>query len=919
MSSPRDSGRLASLASRFAAFLKGPRVGPVVESTTASLSSLVDLGARLASRVSRSVAVVVTGPPYTPKVRRRAAARGVGPEEAAPDIELQTVPSQQESPSGGPGGEDRALFPSLTSPMQAAFRSFSQRGGGPAPSTTAFQPVPAAGSSSSAAQGPSSTGETAFHDLSADSGSSYPSSPAATLLSFQGAMTGAASAAASVLQQAVAPSPVGYATGGAAMPAVSNAAARGESQPSSGTGGPPAGSTQFQTSPPAPQPGYQASTAVQAPPPPPAGTAGPPAVLSTAAFRSVSTGTRAVAPEASGSAAEKSATSPQPGGPEPQSPPQVAAQPMPNPAAPPPSGFPGQPAQQEQAVSPASPSLSSSALIPSLAAAASTSSAAAYLGVPPPPSAGPSALVLGPASASSRPGGGGPMPPKPTGPSQSLEPGPASQAVTTESALREASQTQPNPPPAPATEEGTPPTIERGPPSDVARSPEEQPAAESVPGLSPAPRAPPIGLEAASSRHAGTEPVALELGPAPPLPGVSAQPSPEQQGTAPASPGGGTTSTVPFSMDWRWSAAIVRMAATQALLSSYLGGTGVSQVPLAPPGVPRAANASSAVQPEPAAPAPPSDIGPSAPPGPTGGPPSTESPRGPEESPTTPPMPQASPAVPEASGSEVLTPFGIVASMQSAFAGSRVAEVLGTSAAAPPSPPPPAARIVPPSAPPPTAGLPSEGYGPRAAPLPAELAGGNAPSAGELELGLRPAPPPSGSVPFPSQSREAESRAAPPAPSAPSVAAVSVPPLPAATRAPVPPQVPSATPAAPTVPSQRARAPVSTGGGVEPAGAPVAVPETPGGLASLSRVEVPPPAPPSPRGPPSPTPMGTTVVFSPAAFESAIRGVRPGVPEAEGARLRVLWKLRRSRDPRLRQRLPQHPLACLAPARAVPW
>jgi hypothetical protein len=824
MSSREGRGRLASLASlasKFTAFLRGPTVSPVVETSTGALSSLVVLGARLASRVSRSVAVVVVGPPYAPRARRRNGAGGVVPEGDVPEPEPQPFAAgEEESPPGPQGGEERLLLPSLAGPAQSAFRSFSQRRGGPAPLGTAFRSGPAAASPASDALGRPSADGTAFQEAPADSGAGYSSSPVSALLSFQSAVTGAASAASALFQQAVVRSPAENATGGVETPRPLTEA-RGDSRPSPNAGGRPAGGTEFQPGAPASLPAYLTATAIEAPPPQPPTVSPVSPGVSDTAFKSVQIGNIQVPSKVSGGSPGKSATNMQSTTVDPSGAPGAEVRPMPNAGA--------SPAPHVAAIGPPTDGAATSSTSDSSSGSRAPSPAAADLSAPPPASARPSGPALGPAPGSSLPASGPLIRP---GPLVSGRPGqldPTTPAVPAGSALPDAPLSQPIPPPAAA-----------------------------VP----------------------------ELGSTPSLQEAAAQPPLGQHGGVQAS-GAVAESIPPFSMDWRWSGAVAQMAAAQGLLSSYIGSPVSSQSSFSPRGVPRAPRGSSLVPPEAASPgglaaaAPSQTVGRITAPESTGveGRASQSSPG--DASGTA--LQGGAPAVSPTGSSVVpresllshkslapqeevgaLTPFGMVASLRSALAGS-MSEALGTSAAAPPSALPASSGVAgTPSAKPPSKS-------------PAPSAGGTPPPEAEVERELRPglSAMTSNSPAF--QGGGAESSEARPAPSATWAAAPPIPRVPGAAGWQPPSQTSSsaaASPDAPTPPTEAASP--ATGAGT-PAGASVAAGST--GSAPFSQVRAPPLVSPSPRGPSASTPVGSASNLGPAASQNALGGAGPGATE----------------------------------------
>jgi hypothetical protein len=194
LSDEPERGLLASIASRFTNFLRGPSVRPVLSGTSSSLSSLVQIGAGFASRLMRSVVVTVSGPPYSPMRRRRTSVAAVSP-GPADEVEEEIAESAEELQEG-PGAMERASFPSLSRAAQTAFSHTM--------STSRLPTVSLNGVSRSIAQEGSSmetsdttTPGTSFQEQVARAAVS----PTAAMLSFQSAATGVFFIASSVIQQ----------------------------------------------------------------------------------------------------------------------------------------------------------------------------------------------------------------------------------------------------------------------------------------------------------------------------------------------------------------------------------------------------------------------------------------------------------------------------------------------------------------------------------------------------------------------------------------------------------------------------------------------------------------------------------------------------------------------------------------------
>jgi hypothetical protein len=192
----KGQGLLASAASRFIRFLRGPSVGPVLGETTSSVSSLVRYGAGLASRLMRSVVITVAGPSYFPRRKRRAATRTT----VSPDAEEETddeVPRESpEESQDDPEAFERASFPSFSRSSQTALTrmALSNR----APPGTSFTPSRLQNSTEATVSAPADSDTTFQDDVVRAS-----VSPIAAALSFQTAATGVASVAASTFEMSL--------------------------------------------------------------------------------------------------------------------------------------------------------------------------------------------------------------------------------------------------------------------------------------------------------------------------------------------------------------------------------------------------------------------------------------------------------------------------------------------------------------------------------------------------------------------------------------------------------------------------------------------------------------------------------------------------------------------------------------------
>lgn len=189
----KDQGLLASAASRFIRFLRGPSVSPVLGETTSSVSSLVRFGAGLASGLMRSIVITVAGPPYFQGRKRRGAARTTAPPGAEEETEDEAPGESPEGSQDDPAAFERASFPSFSPNSQTAFTrmALSNR----APPGTSFTPYRFQNSTEATVPAPADS-DTAFQEDAARASVS----PAAVMLSFQTAATGVASVAASAFE-----------------------------------------------------------------------------------------------------------------------------------------------------------------------------------------------------------------------------------------------------------------------------------------------------------------------------------------------------------------------------------------------------------------------------------------------------------------------------------------------------------------------------------------------------------------------------------------------------------------------------------------------------------------------------------------------------------------------------------------------